>query len=94
MTRIARIVVPHAPDRVTQRGNRGERVFLESGPVGSIARSDIAGMDDALVGVQPSRNRVAILAGLLAADPDDPQFNGDRSTSRLARLSRRPQPTR
>ena len=30
MTRIARIVVPHAPHHVTQRGNRRERVFLES----------------------------------------------------------------
>jgi putative transposase len=29
MTRIARIVVPHAPHHVTQRGNRRERVFLE-----------------------------------------------------------------
>ena len=31
MTRIARIVVPHAPHHVTQRGNRRERVFLEAG---------------------------------------------------------------
>jgi putative transposase len=30
MTRIARIVVPHAPHHVTQRGNRRERVFLEA----------------------------------------------------------------
>jgi predicted double-glycine peptidase len=28
MTRIARIVVPGVPHHVTQRGNRGERVFL------------------------------------------------------------------
>jgi len=31
MTRIARIVVPHAPHHVTQRGNRRDRVFLEAG---------------------------------------------------------------
>ena len=27
MTRIARVVVPDAPNHVTQRGNRGERIF-------------------------------------------------------------------
>ncbi len=27
MTRIARVVVPEAPHHVTQRGNRGERIF-------------------------------------------------------------------
>jgi putative transposase len=30
MTRIARVVVPHAPHHVTKRGNRRERVFLEA----------------------------------------------------------------
>ncbi len=29
MTRIARIVVPGLPHHVTQRGNRGERIFFE-----------------------------------------------------------------
>ncbi len=28
MARIARLVVPHLPHHVTQRGNRGERVFF------------------------------------------------------------------
>ena len=28
MTRIARAVVPHVPHHVTQRGNRGERIFV------------------------------------------------------------------
>jgi len=31
MARIARIVVPGLPHHVTQRGNRGERIFLEEG---------------------------------------------------------------
>jgi putative transposase len=31
MTRIARIVVPGLPHHVTQRGNRGERIFFEDG---------------------------------------------------------------
>jgi putative transposase len=31
MSRIARIVVPGLPHHVTQRGNRGERVFFEDG---------------------------------------------------------------
>jgi Transposase IS200 like len=31
MSRIARVVVPDLPHHVTQRGNRGERVFLEDG---------------------------------------------------------------
>ena len=30
MTRIARIVVPGLPHHVTQRGNRGERIFFEA----------------------------------------------------------------
>jgi putative transposase len=30
MTRIARIVVPNVPHHVTQRGNRGERIFFEA----------------------------------------------------------------
>ena len=31
MSRIARVVVPGLPHLVTQRGNRGERVFFEDG---------------------------------------------------------------
>ena len=31
LSRIARIVVPGLPHHVTQRGNRGERVFFEDG---------------------------------------------------------------
>jgi len=31
MTRLARIVVPHAPHHVTQRGNRREPIFFEEG---------------------------------------------------------------
>jgi putative transposase len=30
MTRIARIVAPGHPHHVTQRGNRGERIFFET----------------------------------------------------------------
>ena len=31
MTRLARIVVPHCPHHVTQRGNRREPIFFEPG---------------------------------------------------------------
>jgi hypothetical protein len=30
MTRIARVVAPGLPHHVTQRGNRGERIFFEA----------------------------------------------------------------
>jgi putative transposase len=42
MTRIARIVVPGLPHHVTQRGNRGDRIFFEEGDY-SLYRDLIAG---------------------------------------------------
>jgi putative transposase len=44
----------------------------------SSVRAHMAGVDDALVSVQPLRDRVANFADLLDTDPDDPEFNALR----------------
>jgi putative transposase len=51
----------------------------------SSVRAHIAGVDDALVSVQPLRDRVANFADLLAADPDDPEFNALRRNELIGR---------
>jgi len=48
-------------------------------------RAHIAGVDDALVSVQPLRDRVANFADLLGADPDDPEFNALRRNELIGR---------
>ena len=51
----------------------------------SSVRAHMAGVDDALVSVQPLRDRVANFADLLDTDPDDPEFNALRRNELIGR---------
>jgi len=51
----------------------------------SSVRAHTAGVDDALVSVQPLRDRVANFADWLDADPDDPDFNALRRNELIGR---------
>jgi putative transposase len=51
----------------------------------SSVRAHLAGVDDALVSVQPLRDRVANFADLLDTDPDDPELNAIRRNELIGR---------
>jgi putative transposase len=51
----------------------------------SSVRAHMAGVDDALVSVQPLRDRVANFADLRDTDPDDPEFNALRRNELIGR---------
>lgn len=51
----------------------------------SSVRAHLAGVDDALVSVQPLRDRVANFADLLETDPNDPEFNALRRNELIGR---------
>jgi putative transposase len=51
----------------------------------SSVRAHLAGVDDALVSVQPLRKRVANFADLLDSDPDDPAFSALRRNELIGR---------
>jgi len=51
----------------------------------SSVRAHMDGVDDALVSVQPLRDRVANFADLLDTDPDDPEFNALRRSEFIGR---------
>lgn len=51
----------------------------------SSPRAPIAGVDDGLVSVQPSRDRVGDFAGVLETDPDDPAFAALRRNAPIGR---------
>jgi hypothetical protein len=51
-------------------------------------RAHLAGVDDALVSVQPLGDRVADFADLLHTDADDPEFNALLRTELIGRPAR------
>jgi putative transposase len=57
---------------------RAQLVARASEIITVTVRAHMAGVDDALVSVQPLRDRVANFADLLDTDPDDPEFNALR----------------
>ena len=60
MTRLARLVVPHHPHHLTQRGNRRQLTFFsETHWQWSSARAHLLGKDNKLVSVEPMLKRVS-----------------------------------